>query len=449
MKIIIVGGGISGLSTYIFLKKLLPPALPHDTSLQICVCESHEAPRRQHRSKSSVTAPASFAQGVGGALGIAPNGLRVLKTLDQDLFDDVINQAYSVSKFRLQSRQGWSLADFPMTDAGEPPLHTILTSRQGIWDCLRDRVPDEDVVCKTVIQVIPGNGSQRPRACFAEGSPDLEADFIVGADGVRSVVKNAITGDGKDDALPAVYEGLVGVGGFIPASYLSSDEPPNTTTMTFGYNGFFGYGACSASALSTSNAVSVCASGSQAVWWSTYSLPSLPSSDNFDKVAICNDLQSRYAGWKDPTIQRIVSGVTVDSIYPTWTTPDLPTWEAPGLVLVGDAAHALQTSSGQGTSQALEDAQALSMFLAENLRHAQSHPRRQDELLQMAFKSYCTVRMPRAKRIADHAKQMGDMKREKGILAEYIMYLFIWIKGLFFNFISKSLRIFSTNLHSR
>lgn len=212
--------------------------------------------------------------------------------------------------------------------------------------------------------------------------------------------------------------------------------------MTFGYNGFFGYGACSAPSSSTSNATSACAPGSQAVWWSTYSLPTLPSSDDFDEVAICNDLQSRCAGWKDPTIQRIVSEVAVDSIYPTWTTPELPTWEAPGVVLVGDAAHALQTSSGQGTSQALEDAQALSMLLAENLRCAVSHPSRLEASLQMALKSYCTMRMPRVKRIADHAKQMGDMKREKGILAEYIMYLFIWIKGMIFN------RSFKTLVHS-
>ena len=206
MKIVIVGGGISGLSSYLFLKKLLPTALPHDTPLQICVYESHEAPKRQHRPQLSVSAPTSFAQGVGGALGIAPNGLRVLKNLDDDLFHNVVNQAYSVSKFRFRSRQGWALADFPMTDAGEPPLHTILTSRQGIWDCLRDRVPDEDVIRKRVIQVFPRDGSQRPRACFADGLPDVEADLIVGADGVRSVVKKAVTGDGKNDALPAVYE---------------------------------------------------------------------------------------------------------------------------------------------------------------------------------------------------------------------------------------------------
>lgn len=187
--------------------------------------------------------------------------------------------------------------------------------------------------------------------------------------------------------------------------------------MTFGHNGFFGYGAFSSSHV--------------AGWWSTYSLPTLPTSNNFDKGAIRDNLQARFATWQDPIIQKIIGEVEVDSIYPTWTTPELPTWKASGVVLIGDAAHALQSSSGQGVSQALEDAQALSMLLAEHLRRVDNHTGRPTEALELACKDYCTVRMPRVKRIADHTKQMGDMKREKGVLAEYIMYLFIWIKGWF------------------
>ena len=224
--------------------------------------------------------------------------------------------------------------------------------------------------------------------------------------------------------------GLVGVGGFIPYSYLSNSDPSGTTTMTFGYNGFFGYGACSAAPSTSHNAATACIPGSRAVWWSTYSLPTPPSPDDLDKIAFRDDLQARYASWKDPIIQMIISEARIDSIYPAWTTPELPTWEAGGLVLVGDAAHALQTSSGQGISQALEDVQALSMLLADYLQRTDSCAGSFKEPLELASKAYCKLRMPRVKRIMDHAMQMGDMKREKGVLAEYIMYLFIWIKGL-------------------
>ena len=41
MRLIIVGAGISGLTTYLFLKKLLPPALLDDVPIEILIYEKH------------------------------------------------------------------------------------------------------------------------------------------------------------------------------------------------------------------------------------------------------------------------------------------------------------------------------------------------------------------------------------------------------------------------
>lgn len=146
-----------------------------------------------------------------------------------------------------------------------------------------------------------------------------------------------------------------------------------------------------------------------------------------------NDLQARFANWKDPVINRIVSEVEIDSIYPVWTTPDLPTWTAGSVVLIGDAAHALPSSSGQGISQALEDLQAFSMLLAKHFSQDDDHTENLQEAIEMASKSYCQVRMPRVKRIADHGRKLGDMKREKGFIAEYLLYFILWIMGWYLN----------------
>lgn len=96
-------------------------------------------------------------------------------------------------------------------------------------------------------------------------------------------------------------------------------------------------------------------------------------------------------------------------------------------MLVGDAAHALQTSSGQGASQALEDAQVLSMLLANSLSQHPAASR--GEAVRLAAKHYMDLRKPRVQRIANRAKQMGDMKRRKGRLEEWITYFFIWVMG--------------------
>lgn len=81
-----------------------------------------------------------------------------------------------------------------------------MITRQAIWDALRARVPDSATSRKSVSRAFLGSQSQGPRIRFADGSPDDEADLVIGADGVRSVVKRAVTGDGKIDNYPAIYE---------------------------------------------------------------------------------------------------------------------------------------------------------------------------------------------------------------------------------------------------
>lgn len=101
MKVVIVGAGVSGLTTYLFLNKLLRPKLDANTQLEILIYDSHEAPKNADRPSPSLVAPSAFAQGVGGVVGISPNGLRVLKQLDEGLFRSVANKGYPVSTFKL------------------------------------------------------------------------------------------------------------------------------------------------------------------------------------------------------------------------------------------------------------------------------------------------------------------------------------------------------------
>ena len=258
--------------------------------------------------------------------------------------------------------------------------------------------------------------------------------------------------------------GLVGVGGFIPSSVVDQEQFPGQITMTFGSQGFFGYGSCSQSHPPTPSGEH-CVAGSEAVWWSTYSVQPLPSTKGFDRDDIHRQLRARHLSWKDTVIQKIVADASIDSIYPTWTTPELPTWEREGVVLVGDAAHALQPSSGQGASQALEDVEMLSILLSHYLAQVRqegsvepvtprqetikegvdaSHPESpptqpvsqqstsasrvtQSQAIAFASKAYFRLRAPRVKRIRDRAKYGGDMKRKKGFIGEWITYLFIWL----------------------
>ncbi|KAI4108927.1 MAG: hypothetical protein LQ339_002045 [Xanthoria mediterranea] len=379
---------------------------------------------------------------------IAPNGLSVLRDLDEGIFVQVANSGYPVSHFELKSAYGWSLARLGATNGQDPELHTVLIGRHRLWECLRHHVPDDAILDYKAVVGIGYTEDQKPVVEFADGSPGLEADLVVGADGAKSVVKKYVTGNGTVDDHPAIFEsaapftsGLVGVGGFIPSSYLSDKEPRGRMTITFGSHGFFGYGPCTtAPTQPPHSAERIVPKGDEAVWWSTYECKHLPDPRNFNQVDIRRQLQKRHAGWQDPVIRKIVEEAVVESVYPTWIMPDLPTWYARGVVLIGDATHAMQPSSGQGASQGLEDAQILSMLLAHCLKgryHSQSAapqagaqmPATIREAVDQASKGYFETRKPRVKQITDRAKQMGDMKRKKGVVEEWFTYLILWIIG--------------------
>lgn len=387
---------------------------------------------------------------------VAPNGLSVLRDLDEAIFAQVANSGYPVSHFELKSAYGWSLARVGATNHQDPELHTVLIGRQRLWDCLRDHVPDDTILDNKIVVGLSFTRDQKYWVEFADGSPGLEVDLVIGADSAKSVVKRYVTGNGTADEHPAVFEsvphscivcswqrltsysGLVGVGGFVPSSYLSEKEPRGRMTVTFGSHGFFGYGPSTIALQSNHFAECIVPMGDEAVWWSSYECKDLPDTRNFDQVDIRRQLRKRHAGWTDPVIQKVVDEAVVDSIYPTWIMPNLPTWHARGVVLIGDAAHAMQPSSGQGASQGLEDAQIFSMFLAHCLEkyHSQSAPHAGaqipgtiSEAVDQASKNYFEMRQPRVKKITDRAKQMGDMKRKKGFLEEWFTYLILWIIG--------------------
>jgi 2-polyprenyl-6-methoxyphenol hydroxylase-like FAD-dependent oxidoreductase len=184
--------------------------------------------------------------------------------------------------------------------------------------------------------------------------------------------------------------------------------------FTFGGNGFFGY--------SSSGPVST----QSLMWWSTFESASLPDTQNLDVAKITADLGERHKDWKDPIIQDIIRNAAVQSIYPTWVLPELPHWGEDNIVLVGDAAHAMDPTTGQGASQALEDSQTLALLLAELLKPTQTEHEKK-EAIASAGKMYYKIRSPRVQEIVDRGKKISGSKASVGVVAEYFLYFFLWM----------------------
>lgn len=205
--------------------------------------------------------------------------------------------------------------------------------------------------------------------------------------------------------------------------------------FVFGNNGFFGY-YFSESADSEPHRDSpyhISEPGDRLFWWSTYGISQCPNPKSIDTEDVTRQLLERHKSWGDPVIQRILNSLHVENMYPTWTVPPLDTWERYGVILVGDAAHALPPTSGQGSSQALEDSEALTLLLAYQMKQIYK-PDTADvaelkALITKAAKQYIDLRMPRVTRILEESRKMQNHKRDMGVIQEHLMYGVMWLMG--------------------
>src|SRR5215469_3626951 len=126
MRIIIVGAGIAGISTYLLLKKYLldDPSSNLKDHISITIYESHHSrigneDYEKHGCTSFEELSSSTAL-VGGGLSIAPNGMRILRDLDKKLHDEILKRGFVIEHAVLKSSRGWKLGKIRWGDMREP-----------------------------------------------------------------------------------------------------------------------------------------------------------------------------------------------------------------------------------------------------------------------------------------------------------------------------------------
>lgn len=213
MKIVILGAGIAGCTVYLELQKHLPKPSGSQASHEITIYEAYSTdldvtPEQRQRNEDTHSSTLI----VGGGLGVGANGLNVLRRLDEDLLKEIVRNGYVTAVSNLKSKNGWLLMSMKPTgpsgseskDASEN-MHMVASSRHLLWKALRSRIPDEHIVNKRISEVIARpDGKNIVR--FNDESPEIEADLVIGADGVRSTAKRALFPDSKEDPYPPHYE---------------------------------------------------------------------------------------------------------------------------------------------------------------------------------------------------------------------------------------------------
>jgi salicylate hydroxylase len=279
---------------------------------------------------------------VGAGIGLRPATVELFRTWG--IFD-AIAAVSSPSDYLeiLTSDGGHVLAreEWPGSNDYSLPNQTRIIHRGDFIKALLGALPDSAVHLGRKLTGIADHGPAATLA-FADGST-VTADLVIGADGIRSVVRRSLFTDAppvfaKEHAYRAVISAADAYG-------LVTDDNPR---FYMGRNGTIAYNL----PLRHRGQLS-------------YDITA-PSADDSWAPAISNDYLVSLLDGFDERIAAIardldIATVTSRSIY---DIDPVASWHTSSAVLLGDAAHAMLHHQGQGANSAIQDAGALATALA-------------------------------------------------------------------------------------
>jgi salicylate hydroxylase len=215
---------------------------------------------------------------------------------------------------------------------------------------------------------------------FANGR-FVEADLVIGADGVRSVVRRFVTGG--DDA---VYSGTSAFRGIVPVSRLRSLPNPQALQFWMGPNAHLLHYV-------------IGGSGHVVNFFAGVEGPSVwPHPDKWLAEIQPGEALAAFSGWH-PAVTEMVGAVEHKVRWGLFSVGPLQHWCRGRAVLLGDAAHAMLPHHGQGANTTIEDAIILAELLA-------SSPRRE---LEAVVRHYQVLRRARTRKIQRSSRVTSDL----------------------------------------
>jgi 2-polyprenyl-6-methoxyphenol hydroxylase-like FAD-dependent oxidoreductase len=351
LRIIIAGGGVAGLASAAALSRL---------GQNVTVLERH-----------------TREDTAGAHLGVQAGAMLALRVLGAE--EPVRRAGVPVERYELRSWRGRRLAWWPTGEIGrELGAESVTVPRRVLIDALYDAVPRG--VVRTGASVVGYTERADDVSVTLSDGTEHAGDLLIAADGLHSLIRAGLLEDG-----PPSYAGYVSWRG------VADTAGPDHETGTARH------------ALGAGRTLGMWPLPDGRTYW-VLTEDGVDPGDGASTVVEPTFTDAFTA--RVPPAGRLLAHTEKVLRTPIYDRDPVTRWHTDRIALIGDAAHPMQPTTGQGAGQALLDALALATELAR--------ARGSDAPLRAALARYAELRGPQTARAVGDARQVAGLHHMSG-----------------------------------